>query len=308
MNISEDPTLAGMLMYKLKEGEIKIGTNEAEDNDVKLNALGIMKRHCTIINKEGEIFIIPHQDCKLFNNGLNVTQKKQIKHLDRITLGHANTFKLIIPGQKIDALKAVARYGQFLDDRLNSESPESKNTKIFLQELEHRLDKDTFARFLEKFKGFINDVDEANDYTNFRYKKYPLKNRNIYFRLNAIIDIENYQKGEPSLIILCEQKETNEIQFIWSEEKFQARLAEMQTWYADVSGGSHTQSSFYEFDPWFDATDNFIKEKEQLEVMNAKQIYEFLGNKQAKNSELLKELLQEQKEILSGLSKIGASP
>ena len=29
MNISEDPTLAGMLMYHLKDGEIKIGTNEA---------------------------------------------------------------------------------------------------------------------------------------------------------------------------------------------------------------------------------------------------------------------------------------
>jgi hypothetical protein len=55
-------------------------------------------------------------------NGLIVTDKKQIKHLDRITLGHANTFKLIIPGQKIDLLQAVARYGQFLDDRLNSES------------------------------------------------------------------------------------------------------------------------------------------------------------------------------------------
>jgi hypothetical protein len=36
----------------------------------------------------------------------------------------------------------------------------------------------------------------------------------------------------------------------------------MQSWYADVSGGSvHNQSSFYEFDPWFDASDNFIKEK-----------------------------------------------
>lgn len=33
----------------------------------------------------------------------------------------------------------------------------------------------------------------------------------------------------------------------------------MQTWYADVSGGAHTESTFYEFDPWFDATDNFIK-------------------------------------------------
>lgn len=35
----------------------------------------------------------------------------------------------------------------------------------------------------------------------------------------------------------------------------------MQTWYADVNKGSDSQSTFYEFDPWFDATDAFIKEK-----------------------------------------------
>jgi hypothetical protein len=33
----------------------------------------------------------------------------------------------------------------------------------------------------------------------------------------------------------------------------------MQTWYADVDKGSDNQSTFYEFDPWFDATDAFIK-------------------------------------------------
>ena len=48
MNISEDPTLAGMLIYHLKKGETTIGTNEAEENNIKLNALGIMKRHCTM--------------------------------------------------------------------------------------------------------------------------------------------------------------------------------------------------------------------------------------------------------------------
>lgn len=53
MNISEDPTLAGMLMYHLKTGVTTIGTNEAEDNNIKLNALGIMKRHCTITHEEG---------------------------------------------------------------------------------------------------------------------------------------------------------------------------------------------------------------------------------------------------------------
>jgi hypothetical protein len=30
MNISEDPTLAGMLLYDIKEGETQIGTKEAE--------------------------------------------------------------------------------------------------------------------------------------------------------------------------------------------------------------------------------------------------------------------------------------
>lgn len=82
----------------------------------------------------------------------------------------------------------------------------------------------------------------------------------------------------------------------------------MQGWYADVSGSSaQTQSTFYEFDPWFDASDHFIKEKEQLEVMNAKQIHEFWTKKQTENAEVYKQLLQEQKEILARLSKEGAN-
>ena len=72
MNISEDPTLAGMLIYHLKQGEIKIGTNEAEENDIKLNALGIMKRHCILHHENGDVYIEPIQDCKLFVNGLTV--------------------------------------------------------------------------------------------------------------------------------------------------------------------------------------------------------------------------------------------
>ncbi len=79
-----------------------------------------MKRHCTIESKGGQIFITPKQDCRLYVNGLNVSDRKQIKHLDRITLGHANTFKLIVPGQQVDILSSVLRFGQFLDDKINS--------------------------------------------------------------------------------------------------------------------------------------------------------------------------------------------
>ncbi len=76
----------------------------------------------------------------MYVNGELVGEKKLLSHLDRIVLGHANTFKLIIPGQKVteDLRQSVTlgkKYGQYLDDRLNDDSPEANSTKLFLQEL-----------------------------------------------------------------------------------------------------------------------------------------------------------------------------
>ncbi len=63
-------------------------------------------------------------------------------------------------------------------------------------------------------------MDEANEYTFHRYRKFPLKNKNVSYRINVVIDIENYMKGIPQLIVLCEHKETKEVLYVWSEEKF----------------------------------------------------------------------------------------
>ena len=78
--------------------------------------------------------------------------------------------------------------------------------KQFLVELQQRLDKHNFAKFLEKFRSTFNDVDEMNEYTFQRYRKFPLKSKNVYFRLKTVIDIENYMKGVPELLIVCEHK------------------------------------------------------------------------------------------------------
>jgi hypothetical protein len=61
--------------------------------------LGILARHGVIYNEGGEISIEPFPEAKIFINGVIITQKRTINHLDRITLGHANNFKLIIPGK-----------------------------------------------------------------------------------------------------------------------------------------------------------------------------------------------------------------
>lgn len=57
------------------------------------------KKHCTFTRSGKDIFIQPGvQDGKIMINGLIITEKKKLKHLDRIMLGAANSFKLIIPG------------------------------------------------------------------------------------------------------------------------------------------------------------------------------------------------------------------
>lgn len=53
----------------------------------------------------------------------------------------------------------IGKYGDYLEDRLSSNTKEVKNTRIFLQELEHRLGKADFSKFLDKFKDFYADVD-----------------------------------------------------------------------------------------------------------------------------------------------------
>ena len=74
----------------------------------------------------------------MFVNGQLITEKLELSHLDRIVLGHANTFKLIIPGKIVkddlrQSLSFGGRYGEFLDDRLNAKTAEAQSTKIFLQ-------------------------------------------------------------------------------------------------------------------------------------------------------------------------------
>jgi hypothetical protein len=69
----------------------------------------------------------------------------------------------------------------------------------------------------------------------------------------------------------------------------------MQTWYADVNRSSENQATYYEFDPWFDATDTFIKEKESIENLKTKELVEFWNKKQTDNADNYKKILVEQK-------------
>jgi hypothetical protein len=201
-------------------------------------------------------------------------------------------------------MASAGTYGEYIDDKLSANTIEAKSMKQFLVELQHRLDKNLFVKFIEKFKNILQDIDEMNEYSFHRYKKFPLKSKNVHFRLNVLLDIENYMKGVPELVIICEHKESKEVLFVWTEEKFNRRLEDMESWY---EGADQSGTSYYEFDPWFEADDEFIKEKANLENMKAREIVEMWNTKQQDNSEYFKKVLQEEKTILAELQSLGYS-
>ena len=96
----------------------------------------------------------PNPESKVFVNGQLITKRKDINHLDRITLGHANSFKLIIPGKESEndglrmSMAAAGQFGEYLDDKISGNTIEAKSTKMFLVELQTRLDKHLFSKFL----------------------------------------------------------------------------------------------------------------------------------------------------------------
>ena len=73
--------------------------------------------------------------------------------MDRITLGHANNFKLIIPGKAsaTDDLRQSStggQFGEYIDDKLSENSLEAKSMKTFLLEMQQRMDRHIFSKFL----------------------------------------------------------------------------------------------------------------------------------------------------------------
>ena len=111
-----------------------------------------------------------------------------------------------------------------MKDRLNSDTPLTNNIKRYLKELLDRIGADPQRKFVTVFEKGLDDLDEANEYTTARYKIKQKKENNIYFSLEVMVDVMNYEKDDPELAFRCRDKQTNEVLFLWSHEKFLDRL------------------------------------------------------------------------------------
>ena len=177
LNISDDPTLAGCLVFYVQEGETVIGSSKG-NVDILIQGLGIEGEHSSLINRDNHETVIlkVRGMSRTLVNGCYVVDSKELKHCDNIVFGHGNAWKIMIPNYTEDDFighSLSLEYSDIMRDRLNSTSDQPTNTRKYLKFLKERLGGSDTKRFANLFAKSLDMIDEANQYSDYRYKCFP---------------------------------------------------------------------------------------------------------------------------------------
>ncbi|XP_019514564.1 PREDICTED: kinesin-like protein KIF28P [Hipposideros armiger] len=93
LNVNEDPQLTGVLKYFIQAGSCDAG--QAASNTITLQGLGISDKHASFTNLDGKVSVTPHSKCKVVVNGVPITTRTRLQHLDRLILGSNSAYLYI---------------------------------------------------------------------------------------------------------------------------------------------------------------------------------------------------------------------
>ncbi|XP_034127809.1 kinesin-like protein Klp98A isoform X4 [Drosophila guanche] len=109
IGIHNDVT-TGVTLYSLKEGETRIGTEDAElAQDIELAGDGIRAQHCSIVLKGGVVTLHPWPLAQCWVNAHLIDEPKQISQGDIILLGRTNIFRFNNPAEAAKLRKDLSR-------------------------------------------------------------------------------------------------------------------------------------------------------------------------------------------------------
>ncbi|TMS40160.1 hypothetical protein L596_006576 [Steinernema carpocapsae] len=94
VNLNEDPLMSECLLYYLKEGITRVGRPEAENRpDILLSGQLILESHCSFLNEDGSVQLIPEPEAQCYVNGKPVTETAILHTGSRVILGRYHVFR-----------------------------------------------------------------------------------------------------------------------------------------------------------------------------------------------------------------------
>ncbi|XP_055003471.1 kinesin-like protein KIF28 [Sorex araneus] len=243
LNVNEDPQLTGVLKYFIQEGTCDAG--QAASNAITLHGLGISEKHASFTNKDGKVTVAPHNNCKVVVNGVPITTKTKLQHLDRIILGSNSAYLYVgFPSERGRDDLSTFDYDFFQQERAAAEGV-SVDTLGAVNRGDEKADPSVLAVFQDYIK-LMPLVEEANQMSEELEKglKMELKVKNL-----ASSDSRGYDLQKEVMVKVTNQR-THEV-WIWSKAKFTNRKFLMEELYQRFLDGEDSHIA-QEDDPFWD--------------------------------------------------------
>ncbi|XP_076835241.1 kinesin-like protein KIF28 [Brachyhypopomus gauderio] len=95
LNVNEDVQLSGVIKLFIQEGDWDVGLEDSSPKSISIRGLGIQKRHAIFSNQKHRVTVTPVSGSKVTVNGIPITEKTELQHLDRLILGSNSTYLFI---------------------------------------------------------------------------------------------------------------------------------------------------------------------------------------------------------------------
>ncbi|KAF4101992.1 hypothetical protein G5714_016792 [Onychostoma macrolepis] len=233
MNINEDAQLSGVVKLFIQEGEWDIGLADNSPRSLCIRGLGIQEKHAVFSNQQRRVSITPVSGSKAIVNGVPVSKRIELQHLDRLVLGSNGTYLFIgFPSER-----SVEDWSRYDYDYFQSELAAAEGFHI--QSLyddqghrPHQPDPSLLAVFYDYIK-LMPMVTEANQMSEELKKgvEFKLEIKNL-----AMSDSKGHDL-EKDIAVRVTSVESKQV-WMWSKAKFVNRKFLMEEVYQQqVVGG-----------------------------------------------------------------------
>uniref|UniRef100_A0A8C8R7D3 Kinesin-like protein 6 n=1 Tax=Pelusios castaneus TaxID=367368 RepID=A0A8C8R7D3_9SAUR len=273
LNINEDPQLSGVLKHFIQDGTVVFVSYAS----INIFSFSILDKHATFTNTDGKVTITPWEKCKVVVNGVPITLKTKLQHLDRIILGSNSAFLYIgFPAERTN--EDLIRYDyDFFQSELAAADGFSVDKLGAVNNKDGKPDRSVLAVFHDYIK-LMPLVAEASQMSEELKKelKLELKVKNL-----ASSDSRGYDL-QKEIVVKVTNKTTNQV-WVWSKAKFVNRKFLMEELYQHFLDGEDvyvSQKSDPFWDPvevihlgsahiWLQSLAYCMKLEEQTEVLNS---------------------------------------
>ncbi|XP_055332251.1 kinesin-like protein unc-104 isoform X2 [Paramacrobiotus metropolitanus] len=97
VNLNEDPGMSECLLYYVKRGITRVGSDKSQD--IQLSGTFILPEHCVFSYDTDDIFLTPCKDAHCYVNGKQVTDTVLLRSGSRVIFGNHHVFRFTNPLQ-----------------------------------------------------------------------------------------------------------------------------------------------------------------------------------------------------------------